>query len=142
MVNLILVMKTLLNILSLVIFFFITFLITYNIYPQQLVWHHLAGPMGGTIGDIAINSNGDIFAGVYWQGWGQEGLYRSTDKGVSWNKIETQFYDFIVYDIYITRKGHIWIGNADNPDKLYRSTDNGLTWEVKKNGYGTRLPKV
>ena len=130
-------MKTLLNILSLVIFFFITFLITYNIYPQQLVWHHLAGPMGGTIGDIAINSNGDIFAGVYWQGWGQEGLYRSTDKGVSWNKIETQFYDFIVYDIYITRKGHIWIGNADNPDKLHRSTDNGLTWEVKKNGYGT-----
>jgi hypothetical protein len=105
------------------------------IYSQGLNWNHLKGPMGGTIGDMAIATNGDIYAGVYWQAWGHEGLYRSTDNGDNWNKVTSPGYDFIVYEIYVTKKGHIWIGNYSNPDLLHRSTDNGETWEIKKNGY-------
>lgn len=35
------------------------------IVSQQLIWKHTGGPMGGIVGDIAINSLGEIYAGVY-----------------------------------------------------------------------------
>lgn len=105
-------------------------------FAQQLSWKHLNGPMGGIIGDIVINSNGELFAGVYPFSLGYFGLYKSTDNGDSWNKIETQFFDFPVYSIYITKNDHIWVG-TDHVDRIYLSTNNGETWEIKNNGYFT-----
>jgi photosystem II stability/assembly factor-like uncharacterized protein len=90
--------------------------------------------MGGIIGGMDINSNGDIYAGVYPFMIAYTGLYKSTDNGESWFKIKTQFEDFQVFSVYITKEDHIWVG-TDYQDKLYRSTDNGLTWEIKANGY-------
>ena len=80
------------------------------IFSQQLNWKHTGGPMGGIVGDMAINSRGEIYAGVYpfWNVY--SGLYKSTDNGDNWNKIETQFEDFEVYAIYITKEDHIWVG--------------------------------
>jgi photosystem II stability/assembly factor-like uncharacterized protein len=123
-----------LRMIFLIVLFFLS---TRLIFSQELNWKHLNGPMGGTIGDFAIAANGDIYAGVYWQGWGHEGLYHSSDNGDSWNKVPSPSpdYDFNVYEIYVTKKDHIWIGNADHPDILHRSTNNGETWEIKKNGY-------
>lgn len=66
---------------------------------------------GGIVGDMAINSLGEIYAGVYPFMFNYySGLYKSTDNGNSWFKIETQFEDFEVYAIYITKEDHIWVG--------------------------------
>jgi len=67
------------------------------IFSQELTWRSLDGPMGGIIGGIDINSNGDIYAGVYPFMIQYKGLFKSTDNGESWNRIETQFDDFDVY---------------------------------------------
>jgi photosystem II stability/assembly factor-like uncharacterized protein len=105
-------------------------------FSQQIELTHLNGPNGGFVGDVAINSKGDIFAGVY-SGWTDySGLYKSTDNGSSWQKIESQFDDFEVYAIYINKEDHIWVG-TNFQDRIYRSTDNGNTWENKRNGYST-----
>lgn len=105
---------------------------------QQLIWKHTGGPMGGIVGDMAINSKGDIYAGVYpFMFANYSGLYKSYDNGENWFKIETQFEDFEVYSIYITKEDHIWVG-TNFQGRIYRSTDNGVTWENKRNGYNTR----
>ena len=119
-----------------IFFVLIICLLTKNIIAQQLNWKHTDGPMGGVVGDIAINSLGEIYAGVYPDWNIYSGLYKSTDNGDSWFKIETQFEDFEVYAIYITKEDHIWVG-TNFQDRIYRSTDNGVTWENKRNGYNT-----
>src|SRR4030067_3471684 len=105
-------------------------------YAQQLIWKHLEGPMGGIIGDLAINSKGEIYAGVYPNWNVYSGLYKSTDNGDTWNKVVTQFDDFEVYAIFINKADHILVG-TNFQGRIYRSTDNGQTWENKMNGYDT-----
>lgn len=86
------------------------------IFTQQLIWRHTGGPMGGIVGDMAINSNDEIYAGVYgfitptFEFKYYSGLYKSTDSGNSWNEIETQFEPFEIYALYITKVGHILVG--------------------------------
>lgn len=105
---------------------------------QELVWHQLGGPMGGVVGDMAINSKGDIYVGVYTNLFNQiyEGIYRSTDKGETWKKFENTVDQFEVYSIYINRKDDIFVG-TNYRDRLYLSTNNGETWEVINDGYNT-----
>lgn len=113
-----------------------------NIYPQELIWKHTGGPMGGIIGDMAINSQGEIYAGVYsfmgtsFQFKYYSGLYKSTDYGNSWNEIVTQFDPFEIYALYITKEGDILVG-TNHQGRIYLSTDNGQTWENNNSGYNT-----
>jgi hypothetical protein len=74
--------------------------------------------MGGIIGDIAINSKGEIFAGVYSVWITYSGLYKSIDNGDSWEKIA----DFQVYAIYINKQDHIFV-SSNLPGVIHRSTD-------------------
>ncbi len=103
-----------------------------SVLSQELQWNSLNGPMGGVVGDIAINSNGEIFAGMY--PLLRNGLYKSKDNGSSWEKIKTQFNDFAVYTIYIDKEDHIWVGTQEQ-DRIYLSLDEGQTWQKKNNGY-------
>ena len=103
---------------------------------QQLKWQHLNGPMGGIIGDIAINSKGYIYAGAYAFATGYTGLYKSVDNGETWQKIPTQFDDFEVYAIYLTQADHIFVG-TNHQGRIYRSLDDGQTWENTNNGYNS-----
>ncbi len=48
---------------------------------QTNFWEQTNGPFGGTIGSLAINANGDAFAGAFG------GVFRSTDNGDSWQQI-------------------------------------------------------
>ncbi len=107
-----------------------------SIFAQEVLLKHTNGPMGGIVGDIAINSKGDIYAGVYSAFIEYAGLYKSTDNGDSWSKIKTQFDDFEVYAIYITEEDHIWVG-TNFQGRVYLSTDNGLSWQNKRKGYNT-----
>ena len=130
-------MKSLLKIFSPSIYILITLVIATNLYAQEFIWNHTGGPMGGTIGDIALNSNDHIYAGVYTNIFTSQyyaGLYKSTDNGETWNKIETQFDDFKVYALYANKDDHIFVG-TDFQGVIYRSTDDGKTWEKTNSGY-------
>jgi hypothetical protein len=73
---------------------------------------------------LAINSNGDIFAG----GW-FEGVYRSTDNGVSWTQIGLTSHT--ISSIALNSKGDIFVGVRDvtsSVNGVYRSTDSGDIW--------------
>lgn len=50
-------------------------------FAQTNFWEQTNGPFGGTIGSLAINANGDAFAGAFG------GVFRSTDNGDSWQQI-------------------------------------------------------
>lgn len=110
-----------------------------TIKAQELSWKHTGGPMGGIVGDLGIDSKGNIYAGTY--PLFQNGLYKSTDNGESWNELNLPFeifdlYSISVYSIYITKSDHIWVG-TDQQLGPYLSTDYGQTWQNKSNGYGT-----
>lgn len=120
-------------------FIFVVLLLTSFSFPvkaQQLVLKHLGGPMGGIIGDIAIDSKDNIYAGAYPFFTTYAGLYKSTDNGNSWKKIMPDIEDAEVYGIYITEDDHIWLG-TNFQGRIYLSTDSGETWENKRNGYDT-----
>lgn len=122
------------NKMLLVMSFIIALSITSKIYTQELIWKHLGGPMGGAIGDIAINSKGHIYAGTYSSlFYYYAGLYKSTDNGETWNKIQSLPYDIEVYALFVNKDDHIFVGTRGLP-MVYRSTDDGETWEIKNAG--------
>ena len=115
------------------IFSFLLYL--YPLLPQQLNWKHLDGPMGGAIGDIAINSKGHIYAGTFSSlFYYYAGLYKSTDNGETWNKIQSIPYDIEVYALFVNKEDHIFAGTRGQ-GVIYRSTDDGETWEIKASGF-------
>lgn len=119
-------------------FLILFFLINAAPFSQELHWTSLNGPLGGIVGGLDIDSSENIFAGVYPFSNGYTGLYKSTNNGISWNKIASQFADFHVYSLFITKKNTIWVGTDGwGPNRLYCSTDDGLTWESKSNGYNS-----
>lgn len=121
-------MKTIIKIFSVLLFLS-------PLLPQQLNWNHLGGPMGGAIGDIAINSKGHIYAGTYSSlFYFYAGLYKSINNGETWNKIESLPYDIEVYALFINKEDHIFAGTRGQ-GVIYRSTDDGETWEVTAAGF-------
>jgi photosystem II stability/assembly factor-like uncharacterized protein len=100
---------------------------------------------------IGTNDDGDLFT-FSWENPGTDnaGIWRSTDDGVTWNKIPTETFGFI--DPTITNRGgrvvfnnftkSAWFGplaNIDNSFRgIYKTTDNGRTWfsiNLKAKGY-------
>ena len=100
---------------------------------------------------IGTNDYGDLFT-FSWENPGNDnsGIWRSTDDGVTWNKIPTETFGFI--DPTITNRGgsvvfnnftkSAWFGplaNIDNSFRgIYKTTDNGRTWfsiNLKAKGY-------
>mgnify|MGYP001056069550 CR=1 FL=1 len=85
--------------------------------------------ISGNIRTIAVNSQNQLFAGIYDFG----GLYKSNDNGITWNHM-TFPYDYI-REITINDLDHIFVGTSDFA--IYRSTDNGITWNSASNGITT-----
>lgn len=106
------------------------------VFSQNITWQHTGGPMGGIVEGIDIAQNGDIYAGGSNFLENYCGLYKSSDNGDTWQKIQTQFDDFQVYTVYVSKDSTIWVG-TDGQDRIYRSTDNGKTWDSKSNGFNT-----
>lgn len=118
---------------------FLLLFLTSFVNSQELNWNHLGGPMGGCVGDFSIDSKGNIYAGVYtnvFTNQSYEGIYKSTDNGDSWNKLDTGIDQFEVYAVYINKADDIFVG-TNYRDRLYRSTDDGATWQIINNGYNT-----
>jgi len=77
------------------------------------------------LSSLAVNSNGEIFAGSrghYTQAIG--GVYRSSDNGETWETLTNQFY---VNDIAVDSQDRIFIGCIFGA--VWFSEDNGETWQ-------------
>lgn len=100
-------MKTIITILSLM-------LASWGVNAQ---WVQTNGPSGG--GNIAsiISYDDYVFAGEY------NGIYRSEDRGKSWNRILRDYTGLAYFALY---GNEIWIGT--NGRGMLRSRDNGITW--------------
>src|ERR1035437_2441877 len=78
------------------------------------------------IKSLAINSNGDMFAGIS----GGDGVFRSTNNGNNWTQIINTWYRG-VNSLAINSSGFIFAGTEEG---VYRSTDNGDNWSLTNNG--------
>ncbi len=79
------------------------------------------GPLGGRVFCVAVHPDSvdTIYAAL------EEGLYRSTDGGESWERLPTSWYalEVILDPLYPN------VVYARTSTRLYRSTDTGETWE-------------
>jgi|WetSurSiteA1Bulk_404760.scaffolds.fasta_scaffold00523_4 photosystem II stability/assembly factor-like uncharacterized protein len=73
------------------------------------------------IGSLAVNSDGDVYAGTYAK------LMHSEDNGVNWTAINLPFA-YEVASVAINPYNHIFV--AAYTEGVYRSTDNGVTWSL------------
>ena len=87
---------------------------------QTDFWQQTNGPIGGSVLALAINANGDVFAGT-----AGGGVFRSTDNGNNWSQINTGLTGTVVQALTINASGNIFAGTEVG---VFRSTDNGDTW--------------
>jgi hypothetical protein len=74
-------------------------------------------------GSVYKDEAGMIYAGTYYSGYSETGLYKSTDLGETWNRIA-----FVREGVKITGNKRGWLfASAD--DRFYRSNDGGHTWQ-------------
>ncbi|MBE0572723.1 MAG: hypothetical protein IH618_14365 [Ignavibacteriaceae bacterium] len=107
--------------------FIIQLFIAFTSISSQDFWERSNGLDSTTIYSMAINSDGHIFVGN-----GIDGVYRSTDNGVSWSNIGPNLgsYNYSIQEIYINQNDNIIIGISDEfaDGGMYRSTDSGNSW--------------
>lgn len=82
------------------------------------------------IHSVAVNTNGDIYAGTSQDPEINEGLYRSTDNGITWDVV---LPDIGVYGNIVKVLTHgdtifasLWMGGA----RVIRTMDNCQTWDL------------
>ena len=102
--------------------FIIFLLLQVNIFGQNF-WQQTNGPYRGYILTLAVNSQGDIFAGTNY------GLFRSTDKGENW--VETGL-KLEIWTLRIDLNDQIYVRNGD---KCSFSTNNGESWSEINNSF-------
>ena len=103
----------------------LTLLLSFPATPviaQANFWEQTNGP-GGNIRSLAINSNGDIFAGTTLGG-----VFRSTDNGDNWSPINTGLTTTAVLALAINGSGEIFVGTFSGG--VFRSSDNGDNWSA------------
>jgi photosystem II stability/assembly factor-like uncharacterized protein len=87
-------------------------------------------PLQGAARDykVAVDLAGNWYAGAY-----QTGVFRSTDRGASWESIEAGLPNNVVYSVSVPAGGAVYVGlnNA-----TYRSSDTGNTWEEVSDLFG------
>ena len=93
----------------------------------QNFWQATAGPYGGDITAIVVNSSGQVFAA----GW-RAGIFRSSDNGVTWTSVNIGLTNTDVYALAVSSTGVLFAGTSGNG--AYRSTNNGDTWVAANTG--------
>lgn len=88
-------------------------------------WNHL-GLANIPIFSLAINPNGDIFAGISGHWNNGIGIYRSSDHGQSWTPLTNGLPPREVHSIVISSQGIIFLATNGG---IYRSANNGDSWE-------------
>ena len=98
-----------------------------GVLSAQDVWQQTNGPYGGNISALAINANGDIFAGTE-----DDGVFRSTNNGATWPPSTTGLTNPFVRSLAINASGHLFAGTWG--DGVFRSMDNGGGWTAINTG--------
>ena len=82
---------------------------------------------------LAINSNGDIFAGSWITDFtlSDSGVFLSTDNGDSWSRLNNGLTATNVWSLVINSNGDVFAG-TDNG--VFHSADNGESWTQINNG--------
>ena len=94
---------------------------------KDIMWEETNGPLGGIVSSLAISSIGDLFAGT----WGS-GVFRSTDNGERWTRVNTGLTNATVQTLAINQSRDIFAGTIGSG--IFRSTDNGDSWTEVKTG--------
>lgn len=110
-----------------VLLIFLTFIL-FNINQtaiSQDFWEQTVGPKDGSdnyefVYTVAFNSQGTMFAGT-----AGNGLYRSTDKGTTWEHVISD--PLIIWKIGVNSNDVIFA--CTDQEGIYRSTDGGDNWE-------------
>jgi len=94
-----------------------------NIYTQDF-WEKTNGPDSMAISALAINSDGDIFAGADTS----YGVFRSTNTGITWTN--TGLREYKTTGMVIKPDGEIFLSTLDHRlhGGVFQSTDKGDTW--------------
>ncbi len=79
------------------------------------------GRTGGQAAALVTNGAGMLFA------VGPSGVFRSTDKGVSWNKKNLGIFDTTLVSAVVDKAGNIFVGSSRSGD-IYKSVDQGEHW--------------
>jgi len=88
-------------------------------FSQPGFWQSLNGPEGGVVQCFAADNSGDILAGTYFGG-----VYKSTNRGVSWAQLP--YVNLDIRSLAVNASGTIFLGAATSG--LWKSTDGGATW--------------
>ena len=110
-----------------------------NTLRAQDFWESITQTLSGTVNALERNTNGDLFAGTMESVvLGQVGaIYRSSDNGTNWTKLNTGLDSTSVTSFAINANGHIFAGTSDFYGTglgIWRSTDNGDNWTEINNG--------
>ncbi|MBI2430358.1 MAG: choice-of-anchor D domain-containing protein [Ignavibacteriales bacterium] len=85
--------------------------------------------------DIHEHTSTTLFLGT------AKGVFRSTDKGLTWNPADTATLPYRVIKLFSdTIKGTLYAGTYENG--LFKSTNNGSTWNLVNNSPVLQYPRV
>ncbi|MBK7985352.1 MAG: hypothetical protein IPK11_00185 [Ignavibacteria bacterium] len=88
---------------------------------QDIEWQRLQGIKGANITSITQTNSGAVFVSTPY------GIWRSTDKFVTWQKVSATLRDSLIYSLAATGDGGLL---ASSYNGVYRSSDEGQTWTV------------
>ena len=110
------------------------FICSQIIIGQNITWQQTNGPYGGTVQQIAANTNGtDILIATIYS------LYKSVDNGEYWSKLNLNWRWSYPPKIIINSKGDYLVGENGS---IHKSTDSGNSWFeviISTNPYLTNL---
>jgi len=111
-----------------------------SLSAQHAPWEKTAGPPGLTV-KVLYRADSVMYAGTETQG-----LYKSTDDGLSWIAANNGIERVSVTDI-ISSGGNLLVAAASRANEcpalnnIFKSTDNGTTW-IPTSGLGGKIPKA
>lgn len=92
----------------------------------QDFWQSAQGPWGHVITSLAVNDDGQVFAGSAL------GLYRWRDNIEGWTKLDSGLTTADIVSLAIGHDRVIFAGTSGKG--VFRSTDNGESWTAANNG--------
>lgn len=100
---------------------------------QAITWNQTNFVSNGHVTSLATNRVGHVFVGIVHDPyWPVDGLYRSTNEGMTWNQVNNGLADVQTLSIALNSRG--WLLAGSRMGGISRSTNNGGNWIPINNG--------